>query len=194
MKPVGLTDPRTGRRPHAVVQLRQDNALGTLYNMVGFQTKLRHGEQSQDLPPHPRPRDGPSLPGSAGCTATPSSTARACSTRELRLKAEPRLRFAGQITGVEGYVESAAIGLLAGRFAAAERLRRAPRSRRRRRPRSARCSRHITGGADAESFPADERQFRPVPAALARSRPPRRPEAAVFPPRPRRPFGLARRT
>ena len=105
-----------------MVQLRQDNALGTLYNMVGFQTKLKHGEQVAHLPHDPRARAAPSSRGSAACTATPSSTARACSTARLRLKAMPRLRFAGQITGVEGYVESAAIGLLAGRFAAAERL------------------------------------------------------------------------
>ena len=105
-----------------MVQLRQDNALGTLWNMVGFQTKLKHGAQTRGLPHHPGPGEGASSPGWAACTATPSSTRRSCSTARLRLKAEPRLRFAGQITGVEGYVESAAIGLLAGRFAAAERL------------------------------------------------------------------------
>ena len=104
------------------MQLRQDNALGTLYNMVGFQTKLKHGEQVAHLPHDPGPARTPSSRGSAACTATPSSIRRSCSTRTLRLKAMPRLRFAGQITGCEGYVESAAIGLLAGRFAAAERL------------------------------------------------------------------------
>jgi methylenetetrahydrofolate--tRNA-(uracil-5-)-methyltransferase len=119
MKPVGLTDPRTGRRAHAVVQLRQDNALGTLYNMVGFQTKLKHAEQVclfRTIPGLKRAQfarlggihrntfiDSPKLLDAA-----------------LRLKARPSIRFAGQITGVEGYVESAAIGLLAGRFAAAE--------------------------------------------------------------------------
>ena len=103
-----------------MVQLRQDNALGTLCNMVGFQTKLKHGEQVAGVPHDSGPGAAPNSRGSAACTATPSSTRRSCSTA-LRLKAMPRLRFAGQITGCEGYVESAAIGLLAGRFAAAER-------------------------------------------------------------------------
>ena len=89
--------------------------------MVGFQTKLKHGEQVRLFRTIPGLAATPSSPGSAACTATPSSTRPSCSTRTLRLKAEPRLRFAGQITGCEGYVESAAIGLLAGRFAAAER-------------------------------------------------------------------------
>jgi methylenetetrahydrofolate--tRNA-(uracil-5-)-methyltransferase len=106
-------------KPHAVVQLRQDNALGTLYNMVGFQTKLKHGEQARVFRMIPGSRR-PSSRGSAACTATPSSTPRSCSTRAAP-EGPPRLRFAGQITGCEGYVESAAIGLLAGRFAAAER-------------------------------------------------------------------------
>ena len=121
MKPVGLTDPRTGRRPYAVVQLRQDNALGTLYNMVGFQTKLRHGEQARIF------RTIPGLEGAefarlGGLHRNTFINSPKLLDGALRLKAQPRLRFAGQITGVEGYVESAAIGLLAGRFAAAERL------------------------------------------------------------------------
>jgi methylenetetrahydrofolate--tRNA-(uracil-5-)-methyltransferase len=132
MKPVGLTDPHSDRKPHAVVQLRQDNALGTLYNMVGFQTKLKYGAQGglhrNTFLNAPRLLDG-----------------------TLRLKAAPRLRFAGQITGVEGYIESAAIGLLAGRFAAAERLGQAivapP-------PTTALGALigHITGGAEAATF------------------------------------------
>ena len=80
MKPVGLRDPRTGHRPWAVVQLRQDNALGTLWNIVGFQTKLKHGEQVAPVPHHPRAAAAPSSRGWAGCIATPSSTARDCST------------------------------------------------------------------------------------------------------------------
>ena len=117
MKPVGLTDPRTGRRPHAVVQLRRDNALGTLYNIVGFQTKMRHGEQARVL------RTIPGLENArfarlGGIHRNSFIDAPALLDGELRLKAAPHLRFAGQITGVEGYVESAAIGLLAGRFAA----------------------------------------------------------------------------
>ncbi len=124
MKPVGLTDPRTGRRPHAVVQLRQDNALGTLYNMVGFQTKLKHGAQMRIF------RTIPGLERAefarlGGVHRNTFINSPRLLDGTLRLKGQPRLRFAGQITGVEGYVESAAIGLLAGRFAAAERLGRA---------------------------------------------------------------------
>ncbi len=121
MKPVGLTNPhRPGERPYAVVQLRQDNALGSLWNMVGFQTKLKHGEQARVL------RLIPGL-GAAefarlgGLHRNTFLNSPKLLDGELRLRAEPRLRFAGQITGCEGYVESAAIGLLAGRAAAAER-------------------------------------------------------------------------
>ena len=121
MKPVGLDDPRTGRWPHAVVQLRQDNALGTLWNMVGFQTKMKHAEQVRVL------RMIPGLANAefarlGGLHRNTYLNSPALLDGTLRLKAMPRLRFAGQITGCEGYVESAAIGLLAGRFAAAERL------------------------------------------------------------------------
>jgi methylenetetrahydrofolate--tRNA-(uracil-5-)-methyltransferase len=122
MKPVGLTSPhRPGTRLHAVVQLRQDNALGTLWNMVGFQTKLKHGEQVRifRMIPGLEQAEFARLGGLHRNTFLNSPVLLDAS---LRLKAEPRLRFAGQITGVEGYVESAAIGLLAGRFAAAERL------------------------------------------------------------------------
>jgi methylenetetrahydrofolate--tRNA-(uracil-5-)-methyltransferase len=120
MKPVGLTDPRTGRRPWAVVQLRQDNALGTLYNLVGFQTKLKYAEQTRvfRMVPGLGRAEFARLGGLHRNTFLNSP--RLLDPR-LRLRAAPRLRFAGQITGVEGYVESAAIGLLAGRFAAAER-------------------------------------------------------------------------
>ncbi len=121
MKPVGLRDPRTGQRPHAVVQLRQDNRLGTLYNMVGFQTKLKYGEQSKifRLIPGLEKAEFARLGGIHRNTFLNSPK---LLDGELRLRAEPRLRFAGQVTGVEGYVESAAMGLLAGRFAAAEAL------------------------------------------------------------------------
>jgi methylenetetrahydrofolate--tRNA-(uracil-5-)-methyltransferase len=120
MKPIGLTDPRTGRGAFAVVQLRQDNALGTLYNIVGFQTKLKHGEQKRIL------RTIPGLERAefarlGGMHRNSFLNSPRLLDPALRLRALPRLRFAGQITGVEGYVESAAIGLLAGRFAAAER-------------------------------------------------------------------------
>ena len=150
MKPVGLTDPHTERRPYAVVQLRQDNALGTLYNMVGFQTKLKYGEQTRIL------RSIPGLEHAefarlGGVHRNTFINAPQLLDGRLRLRAMPRLRFAGQITGVEGYVESAAIGLLAGRFAAAERLEREIV------PPPATTAHgallgHITGGADAKSF------------------------------------------
>ena len=121
MKGVGLDDPRTGRWPYAVVQLRQDNASGTLWNMVGFQTKLKHAEQVRifrTLPGLER-AEFARLGGLHRNTFIKSPE---LLDRTLRLKARPGLRFAGQITGCEGYVESAAIGLLAGRFAAAELL------------------------------------------------------------------------
>jgi len=124
MKPVGLSDPRTGARPWAVVQLRQDNALGTLWNMVGFQTKLRHGEQKRvfRMIPGLERAEFARLGGLHRNTFLDSPV---LLDRQLRLKSQPRLRFAGQITGVEGYVESAAMGLVAGRLAAGERLGRA---------------------------------------------------------------------
>jgi len=120
MKPVGLFDPHRQRRPHAVVQLRQDNALGTLFNMVGFQTKLKHGEQTRIF------RTIPGLERAefarlGGLHRNTFLNSPRLLDGTLRLKAAPRLRFAGQITGCEGYVESAAVGLMAGRFAAAER-------------------------------------------------------------------------
>ena len=121
MKPVGLADPRTGERPWAVVQLRQDNALGTLWNMVGFQTKLRHGEQKRVFRMIPG-LENAEFARLGGLHRNTFLNSPRLLDRALRLKAMPRLRFAGQITGVEGYVESAAIGLLAGRFASAERL------------------------------------------------------------------------
>jgi methylenetetrahydrofolate--tRNA-(uracil-5-)-methyltransferase len=121
MKPVGLDDPRTGRWPYAVVQLRQDNALGTLWNMVGFQTKLKHAEQVRVFRMIPGLQEA-EFARLGGLHRNTFLNSPKLLDGSLRLKAMPRLRFAGQITGVEGYVESAAIGLLAGRFAAAERL------------------------------------------------------------------------
>ncbi len=121
MKPVGLDDPRTGRWPYAVVQLRQDNALGNLWNMVGFQTKLRHGEQTRIFRMIPGLQNA-EFARLGGLHRNTFLNSPKLLDSQLRLKAMPRLRFAGQITGVEGYVESAAIGLVAGRLAAAERL------------------------------------------------------------------------
>jgi len=150
MKGVGLDDPRTGRWPYAVVQLRQDNASGTLWNMVGFQTKLKHAEQVRIF------RTIPGLERAefarlGGLHRNTFIKSPELLDRTLRLKARPGLRFAGQITGCEGYVESAAIGLLAGRFAAAELLGHdlAPP------PRETALGAllaHITGDAEAETY------------------------------------------
>jgi methylenetetrahydrofolate--tRNA-(uracil-5-)-methyltransferase len=147
---VGLTDPRTGRRPHAVVQLRQDNALATLFNMVGFQTKLRHGEQSRifRLIPGLERAEFARLGGLHRNTFLNSPR---LLDLELRFRPRPHIRFAGQITGCEGYVESAAIGLLAARFAAAEsRGQQLPPPP----PETAHGAllAHITGGAEAATF------------------------------------------
>lgn len=121
MKPVGLDDPRTGRWPHAVVQLRQDNALGTLWNMVGFQTKLKHAEQARVFRMIPGLQEA-EFARLGGLHRNTYINSPKLLDGALRLKARPAWRFAGQITGVEGYVESAAIGLLAGRFAAEQAL------------------------------------------------------------------------
>lgn len=151
MKPVGLTNPHNPTvKPYAIIQLRQDNALGTLYNMVGFQTKLKHGEQTRIF------RTIPGLEKAefarlGGLHRNTFLNSPKLLDSLMRLKAEPRLRFAGQITGVEGYVESAAMGLLAGRFAAAERLGNAivppPRT-----TALGALLAHITGEANAETF------------------------------------------
>jgi methylenetetrahydrofolate--tRNA-(uracil-5-)-methyltransferase len=150
MKPVGLHDPRRTTRLHAVVQLRQDNKLGTLWNMVGFQTKLKHAEQVRIF------RTVPGLENAqfarlGGLHRNTFINSPRLLDGQLRLKSQPHLRFAGQVTGVEGYVESAAIGLLAGRFAAAELSgQTAPPPP----PTTAfgALLSHITGGADARTF------------------------------------------
>ena len=150
MKPVGLVDPSTGRRPYAVVQLRQDNALGTLWNMVGFQTKLKHAEQVRLF------RTIPGLERAefarlGGLHRNTFLNAPRLLDSTLRLRARPNVRFAGQITGCEGYVESAAIGLLAGRFAAAE-LRGAPIAPPPLTTALGALLGHITVGAEADSY------------------------------------------
>jgi methylenetetrahydrofolate--tRNA-(uracil-5-)-methyltransferase len=150
MKPVGLRDPRNERRPYAVVQLRQDNALGSLYNLVGFQTKLRHADQVRIF------RTIPGLEHAefarlGGLHRNTFINSPKLLDATLRLKAQSHLRFAGQITGVEGYVESAAIGLLAGRFAAAEQLGQLFHLPPLTTALGALLG-HITGGADAKSF------------------------------------------
>jgi methylenetetrahydrofolate--tRNA-(uracil-5-)-methyltransferase len=122
MKPVGLTNRhKPHEKPYAVVQLRQDNALGSLWNMVGFQTKLRYREQQRILRMIPGLENAEFARLGAIHRNTFLNSPKLLDP-SLKLKALPRLRFAGQITGCEGYVESAAIGLLAGRFAVAERL------------------------------------------------------------------------
>jgi methylenetetrahydrofolate--tRNA-(uracil-5-)-methyltransferase len=150
MKPVGLDDPKTGRWPYAVVQLRQDNALGTLWNMVGFQTKLKHAEQVRLF------RTIPGLQKAefarlGGLHRNTFINSPQLLDATLRLKKAPHIRFAGQITGCEGYVESAAIGLLAGRFAAAERkgepLAPPPLT-----TALGALLGHLTGGADASAY------------------------------------------
>ena len=150
MKPVGLDDPRTGRWPYAVVQLRQDNALGTLWNMVGFQTKLKHAEQVRLFRTIPG-LENAEVARLGGLHRNTFLNSPQLLDATLRLRNAPHIRFAGQITGCEGYVESAAIGLLAGRFAAAERagtpLPPPPIT-----TALGALLGHITGGADAASY------------------------------------------
>jgi methylenetetrahydrofolate--tRNA-(uracil-5-)-methyltransferase len=165
MKPVGLTNPhRPTEKPYAVVQLRQDNALGTLFNLVGFQTKLKHGEQVRVF------RTIPGLERAefarlGGLHRNTYLNSPKLLDATLRLKLRPQLRFAGQITGCEGYVESASVGLMAGRFAAAERHGLAPAIP----PETTAMGaliRHITGGhildeAEPET-PSKPRSFQPM--------------------------------
>src|SRR5579864_3941883 len=160
MKPVGLTNPHNPRvKAHAIVQLRQDNKLGTLYNMVGFQTKLKYGAQQQIF------RTIPGLQHAefarlGGLHRNTFLNSPKLLDATLRLKAAPHLRFAGQITGCEGYVESASIGLLAGRFAAAERLGQIPLLAT---PTTAHGAllNHITGG-HIETIDVGPRSFQPM--------------------------------
>ena len=150
MKPIGLDNPRTGRWPYAVVQLRQDNALGTLWNMVGFQTKLKHGDQVRIF------RTIPGLENAefarlGGIHRNSFINSPKLLDGELRLKSKPNIRFAGQITGCEGYVESAAIGLIAARFASAE-LRGEPLPAPPPETAIGALLAHITGGARADTY------------------------------------------
>jgi methylenetetrahydrofolate--tRNA-(uracil-5-)-methyltransferase len=151
MKPVGLTNPHNPTtKPHAIVQLRQDNALGTLYNMVGFQTKLKHGAQADIFRLIPG-LENATFARLGGIHRNTFLNSPRLLDGTLQLKADPRLRFAGQITGCEGYVESTAVGLLAGMFTAAELLGRTPVLP----PPSTALGAilgHITGGAMAETF------------------------------------------
>lgn len=119
MKPVGLTNPHKDERPYAVVQLRQDNALGTIYNMVGFQTKMKYGDQTRVFKTIPG-LENAEFARLGGLHRNTFINSPKLLNNRLQLKAMPRLRFAGQITGCEGYIESASIGLMAGRMAASE--------------------------------------------------------------------------
>ncbi len=150
MKPVGLTNPHNPMKPYAVVQLRRDNKLGTLYNIVGFQTKMKYGAQTAVFKMIPGLQDAnfARLGGIHRNTFINSPT---LLDDQMRLKSRPNIRFAGQITGVEGYVESAAMGLLAGRMAAAELLGETlppppPDTA------TGALITHITGGAEAKTF------------------------------------------
>ena len=150
MKPVGLDDPRTGRWPYAVVQLRQDNKLGTLWNMVGFQTKLKHAEQVRLF------RTIPGLENAefarlGGLHRNTFLNSPVLLDRQLRLKSAPHIRFAGQITGCEGYVESAAVGLLSGLMTSAELAGRPWQTPPRTTAMGALLA-HVTGDAEAESY------------------------------------------
>jgi methylenetetrahydrofolate--tRNA-(uracil-5-)-methyltransferase len=150
MKPVGLTNQHTGERPYAVVQLRQDNALGSLYNMVGFQTKMKYAEQTRILKMIPA-LENAEFARLGGLHRNTFINSPRLLDNQLRLKVMPRIRFAGQITGCEGYVESAAVGLIAGRMAACERLGIDMPSPPPTTAHGAILS-HITGGAEAETF------------------------------------------
>ena len=168
MKPVGLTDPRTNARCHAVVQLRQDNALGSLYNMVGFQTKMKYAEQTRVFRMIPG-LENAEFARLGGLHRNTFINSPRLLDGSLRLKVQPRLRFAGQITGCEGYVESAAVGLIAGRLAASERLGlkldMPP-------PTTAMGAilSHITGGADAETFQPMNVNFGLFPDIITKER------------------------
>ena len=151
MKPVGLTNAHTPEnKPYAVVQLRRDNALGTLYNIVGFQTKMKYGAQTEVFKMIPG-LENASFARLGGIHRNTFLNSPTLLDDQMRLKSRPNIRFAGQVTGVEGYVESAAMGLLAGRLAAAEILGKplptAPQD-----TAMGALIHHITGGAEAKTF------------------------------------------
>jgi methylenetetrahydrofolate--tRNA-(uracil-5-)-methyltransferase len=151
MKPVGLTNAHApGAKPYAVVQLRRDNALGTLYNIVGFQTKMKHGAQVDVFRMIPGLANA-SFARLGGIHRNTFLNSPTLLDAQMRLRSRPNIRFAGQITGVEGYVESAAMGLLAGRMAAAE-MRGASLAPPPAETATGALVHHITGGAEAKTF------------------------------------------
>ena len=168
MKPVGLDNPRTGRWPHAVVQLRQDNKLGTLWNMVGFQTKLKHADQVRIF------RTIPGLQNAefarlGGIHRNSFIRSPELLDATLRLKSRPNIRFAGQITGCEGYIESAAIGMLAARFAIAEARHETLRPPPLETALGALLG-HLTGGAVAETYQPMNVNFGLMPPLIGKPR------------------------
>ena len=166
MKPVGLTNPHKDEKAHAVVQLRRDNALGTLFNIVGFQTKMKYGEQARVLSMIPG-LENAKFARLGGIHRNIFINSPRLLDDQMRMKSLPHLRFAGQVTGVEGYVESAAMGLLAGRLALAEN-----RGENLAPPSSATAHgaliSHITGGADAKSFQPMNVNFGLFPPVVAK--------------------------
>ncbi|MDO6725487.1 methylenetetrahydrofolate--tRNA-(uracil(54)-C(5))-methyltransferase (FADH(2)-oxidizing) TrmFO [Cognatishimia sp. 1_MG-2023] len=151
MKPVGLTNAHDpDNKPYAVVQLRRDNALGTLLNIVGFQTKMKYGAQTEVLKMIPGLEDA-SFARLGGIHRNTFINSPTLLDDQMRLKSKPHIRFAGQITGVEGYVESAAMGLLAGRLAASEILGQ-PMDTAPLNTAMGALVHHITGGAEAKTF------------------------------------------
>ncbi|MEL6802128.1 MAG: methylenetetrahydrofolate--tRNA-(uracil(54)-C(5))-methyltransferase (FADH(2)-oxidizing) TrmFO, partial [Pseudomonadota bacterium] len=151
MKPVGLTNPHApDDKPYAVVQLRRDNKLGTLYNIVGFQTKMKYGAQTEVLRMIPGLHEA-KFARLGGIHRNTFLNSPRFLDDEMRLRSHPHIRFAGQITGVEGYVESAAMGLLAGRLAVAE-ITGTPLAPVPATTATGALVTHITGGADAKTF------------------------------------------
>ncbi len=178
MKPVGLTNAHDpAEKPYAVVQLRRDNALGTLYNMVGFQTKMKYGAQTEVFRRIPGLRHA-AFARLGGIHRNSFLNSPTRLDDRMRLRSAPHLRFAGQVTGVEGYVESAAMGLLAGRMAAAQALGRDL-------PPPAGTTamgalvHHITGGAEAKTFQPMNVNFGLFPPVEAKGG--RRGRAARYP-------------
>lgn len=168
MKPVGLTNAhKPGEKPYAVIQLRRDNALGTLYNIVGFQTKMKHGAQTQVFRMIPGLQDA-SFARLGGIHRNTFLNSPTLLDDRMRLRSRPHVRFAGQVTGVEGYVESAAMGLLAGRMAAAQALGRdlppPPGT-----TAMGALVHHITGGAEAKTFQPMNVNFGLLPPVEAKS-------------------------
>lgn len=176
MKPVGLTNPHAPEdKPYAVVQLRQDNKLGTLFNMVGFQTKLKYGEQQRIFKMIPGLEEAEFV-RLGGIHRNTFINSPQLLDREMRLKSAPHLRFAGQVTGVEGYVESAAMGLLAGRFAAAELLG-YPQAAPPRETALGALLAHITGDANSKTFQPMNVNFGLFPPLSGKLHKKQRPEA-----------------